>query len=112
MVSALLRRSNVAGESLALELTEELFLADRTRAEQVMSALRALGVTLIIDDYGTGYSSLAYLRDLRHLGGLKIDRSFVTNVVSDARSAAIVRSTLDLASALDLAVVAGGRREL
>jgi EAL domain-containing protein (putative c-di-GMP-specific phosphodiesterase class I) len=69
--------------------------------------LRALGLRVAVDDYGTGYCSLAYLRDLP-IDELKIDRSFVARVAADLRSAAIVRSTIELAHALELRVVAEG----
>lgn len=68
---------------------------------------RRAGLRIAVDDYGTGYSSLAYLRDLP-VDELKIDRSFVARIATDKRSAAIVSSTIDLAHALDLKVVAEG----
>ena len=70
-------------------------------------ALRGLGLRIAVDDYGTGYCALAYLRDLP-IDELKIDRSFIAHVTADPRSAAIVRSTIELAHALDLKVVAEG----
>ena len=66
-----------------------------------------LGLRIAVDDYGTGYCALAYLRDLP-IDELKIDRSFIANVTTDPRSAAIVRSTVELAHALGLKVVAEG----
>jgi EAL domain-containing protein (putative c-di-GMP-specific phosphodiesterase class I) len=72
-----------------------------------VTARRALGIAVAIDDYGTGYSSLAYLRDLA-VDELKIDRSFVAELAGNDRDAAIVRSTIELAHALDVAVVAEG----
>jgi EAL domain-containing protein (putative c-di-GMP-specific phosphodiesterase class I) len=69
--------------------------------------MRDLGVTVAIDDYGTGYSSLAYLCDLP-VDQLKIDRSFVARLIGHPRNAAIVRSTIELAHALGLEVVAEG----
>ena len=66
------------------------------------------GVSLVIDDYGTGYSSLGYLRDLRDIRGLKLDRSFVTNMDADHRAEAIVESTVNLAHSLGMVVVAEG----
>ena len=73
-----------------------------------MRALLDAGVSLVIDDYGTGYSSLGYLRDLRDIRGLKLDRSFVTHLDADHRAAAIVESTVNLAHSLGMAVVAEG----
>jgi predicted signal transduction protein with EAL and GGDEF domain len=107
-VDRLLRESRLPGDTLELELTEDLFLADPDRARRAMDALLAVGVRLQVDDYGTGYSSLGYLRDLTELSGLKLDRSFVTRLDADPRSQAIVASTISLARSLRLAVVAEG----
>ena len=82
-------------------------MIDPKRAREVLEALRALGLRIAVDDYGTGYCALAYLRDLP-VDELKIDRSFVSHVATDRRSAAIVRSTIELAHALGLKVVAEG----
>jgi EAL domain-containing protein (putative c-di-GMP-specific phosphodiesterase class I) len=73
----------------------------------VLNALRRLGLRIAIDDYGTGYCALSYLQDLP-VDELKLDRSFAARVATDARSAAIVRSTIELAHALGLQVVAEG----
>ena len=74
---------------------------------RMIDSLRALGVGLSIDDYGTGYSSLSYLQDLP-VDELKLDRTFVARCTADPRSAAIVRSTVDLAHSLGLRLVAEG----
>ena len=73
----------------------------------MLEALRRLGLRIAVDDYGTGYCALAYLRDLP-IDELKIDRSFIASITADPRSAAIVRSTIELAHALGLKVVAEG----
>ncbi len=103
-----LARYRVPGASLVLELTEELFLRDPQRAEETIAALLRVGVRVHVDDYGTGYSSLGYLRDLPQLGGLKLDRSFVTHLNDDPRSLAIVSSTIDLARSLGVELIAEG----
>ena len=103
-----LAESRFPGSHLELELTEDLLMADPARARRVVADLREIGVTLVVDDYGTGYSSLGYLRDLHEISGLKLDRSFVTPLEDDARAAAIVESTITLASSLGLKVVAEG----
>ena len=77
------------------------------RSIEVLGALAALGVQLSIDDYGTGHSSLAYLQKLP-VGRLKIDHSFVTEMIVDPASAAIVDSTIELARVLHFEVVAEG----
>jgi diguanylate cyclase len=83
-------------------------MADPARARGAVAALLDAGVGLVIDDYGTGYSSLGYLRDLHDIRGLKLDRSFVTHLDSEPRSAAIVESTIKLAHSLGMHVVAEG----
>ena len=80
---------------------------DPQRACTVLESLRLLGCRLAIDDYGTGYCALAYLRDLP-VDELKLDQSFVAGISTDPRSTAIVRSTIELAHALGLEVVAEG----
>ena len=107
-VGTLLEESGLPGSALQLELTEDLFLADPTRARRVIADLNGYGVRLVVDDYGTGYSSLAYLRDLHEITGLKLDKSFVVDMVGNVRTSAIVESTLTLARSLGLTVVAEG----
>jgi diguanylate cyclase (GGDEF)-like protein len=106
-IATLLAEHDVPASALELELTESVLMTDPPRARDVLVGLRALGLRVAVDDYGTGYCSLAYLRDLP-IDELKIDRSFVARVAADRRSAAIVRSTIELAHALELRVVAEG----
>ena len=103
----LLRRHRCAAQWIALEITESAVLDDPAHAIRNLERLHALGCRLAIDDYGTGYSSLAYLRRLP-VHELKIDKSFVIGMASDASDALIVRSTIDLAHNLGLSVVAEG----
>jgi diguanylate cyclase (GGDEF)-like protein len=100
-------RHKVAPRSLELEVTETMAMLDPARSLAVLEGLDAMGVTLSVDDYGTGYSSLAYLQRLP-VHRLKIDRSFVTGMVEDRASAAIVYSTIELARHLGMTVVAEG----
>jgi diguanylate cyclase (GGDEF)-like protein len=106
-VAALLERFGVDGSKLELELTESTFLADPVRARALLVRLSELGVALAIDDFGSGYSSLGYLKQLP-IDVLKIDKSFVMAMDGDADDAAIVRSTIGLARNLGLSVVAEG----
>jgi diguanylate cyclase (GGDEF)-like protein len=106
-VDALLEASGVAPGQLELEITESTILADPFRVRHVLDRLNELGLRLAIDDFGTGYSSLAYLKKLP-VGTIKIDRSFVMDMIESASDAAIVRSTIDLGRNLGLAVVAEG----
>jgi len=106
-IEGLLAEHGVPATALELEITESVIMIDPKRAREVLEALRALGLRIAVDDYGTGYCALAYLRDLP-VDELKIDRSFIATVTTDRRSAAIVRSTIELAHALGLKVVAEG----
>ncbi len=106
-VEKLLALHGVDGKSLTLELTESSLMVDPEVAKKTMRHLAELGVSVAIDDFGTGYSSLAYLTDLP-IGELKIDKSFVRAMGSDARNAIVVRSTIELAHNLGLRTVAEG----
>jgi diguanylate cyclase (GGDEF)-like protein len=106
-VAALLAKHRLPPRLLVLEITENVVMADPTRTLQILDRLRSLGVGLSLDDFGTGHSSLAYLRQL-HVDELKIDRSFVTDMMRDEQDAAIVRSTIDLAHAVGIRIVAEG----
>ena len=103
----LLAAHGVPASSLELEITESVIVADPMRARAILSRLSEMGVVLAIDDYGTGYSSLGYLKRLP-IDQMKIDRSFVLHVPDDRNDAAIVRSTIELGRNLGLQVVAEG----
>src|SRR5450830_1799419 len=94
-------------DTLLIEVTEDSFLSDPERARKALYDLQAHHVQVSIDDYGTGFSSLAYLRDLP-VQELKMDRSFVSTVVTDERSRMIVQTTAQMAHALGLRLVAEG----
>jgi EAL domain-containing protein (putative c-di-GMP-specific phosphodiesterase class I) len=102
-----LERSGLEAGRLVLEITETTLMADPALALSVAHELTGLGVQLSIDDYGTGYSSLAYLTDLP-ARELKLDRAFTARVVSEPRTGAIVEATVALAHRLGLRVVAEG----
>ncbi len=108
LVRRTLERYRLPGSALQLELTEEAFVRAADAAEEVIVRLAALGVGVQVDDYGTGYSSLGYLRDLPQLAGLKLDRSFVVGLEDDPRAIAIVSSTIQLARYLSVELVAEG----
>ena len=95
------------GSLLELEVTESILMGDSQRSAALLEGLRALGLGLAIDDFGTAYSSLSYLKRFP-LTALKIDRSFIDGVVEDANDAAIARAIIELAHSLHLAVVAEG----
>ena len=106
-VMATLDDTGANPQHLKLELTESVLLSDVEDAIRKMSTLRGRGVRFALDDFGTGYSSLSYLKRLP-LDQLKIDQSFVRDVLTDPNDAAIVRTILALAHSMDLTAVAEG----
>jgi diguanylate cyclase len=106
-IEGALDRHRLPARALVVELTEDAIMTDPARARTVLAGVRDLGVAVSIDDYGTGYSSLAYLRNLA-VDELKLDRVFVADLLTDPASTAIVRHTVDLAHALGLRLVAEG----
>ena len=109
-VAAQLREHDLPPDILTLEVTETEIMADLAQASKVLDQLSALGIKIGIDDYGTGYSSLAYLHRLP-VQELKIDRSFVTNLPNEASNRIIVRSSIAMAHSLGLHVVAEGAED-
>jgi diguanylate cyclase (GGDEF)-like protein/PAS domain S-box-containing protein len=107
LVKDALRASGMRPTSLELELTEGILLGYDEQIVKQMHVLRSLVVTLSVDDFGTGYSSLSYIRSFP-LHRLKIDRSFVQDLVSDPSALAIVRTIIDLGHILHLQVLAEG----
>jgi EAL domain-containing protein (putative c-di-GMP-specific phosphodiesterase class I) len=106
-VAELLATHDVPATGLELEITESVIVADPMRARAILNRLSEMGIVLAVDDYGTGYSSLGYLKRLP-IDEMKIDRSFVMQMTDDRNDAAIVRSTVELGRNLGLRVVAEG----
>jgi EAL domain-containing protein (putative c-di-GMP-specific phosphodiesterase class I) len=106
-IAELLRAWDVPGSCLTVEMTESAIVSDPARTADVTGRLRALGVGIAVDDFGTGYTSLAYLARLA-ITQLKIDGSFVQHMHGNADDAAIVRSIITLGHDLGLEVVAEG----
>jgi EAL domain-containing protein (putative c-di-GMP-specific phosphodiesterase class I) len=106
-IKALLASSGAAACRLKLEITESMLLTDMGKTTEKLHALTALGIRLSLDDFGTGYSSLSYLKKLP-LSQLKIDQSFVRELLSDPVDAAIVKTILQLARSLGMTVIAEG----
>jgi len=106
-LSQILEKEGCAAQWITLEVTENAIIGEPGHALKNLERLKRLGCKLALDDYGTGYSSLAYLRRLP-LDELKIDKSFTMGMATDASDALIVRSTIELAKKLGLTVVAGG----
>ena len=102
-----LKAADLPPGMLCLEITESGLMDDPKSAQSTLRKLRDLGIATSIDDYGTGYSSLAYIKQLA-VNEIKIDRTFVAGMEADRRNAAIVRSTIELGHNLGLTVVAEG----
>ena len=107
IVESALISSGMTPERLELELTETLMMSDVVLTQKTLEELKQRGVQIAIDDFGTGYSSLTYLKRLP-LDEIKIDKSFVTDLLNDPGDRAIIRSILSLAKSLLLNVTAEG----
>ena len=110
-IEAALHEANVASELLEVEITESVLTADPARARAIVTRIGELGPTTTIDDFGAGYSSLAYLKNLP-VHALKIDRSFVLGMTDNEHDATIVHAVVDLAHNLGLRVVAEGAENM
>ena len=104
---ATLERTGANPQRLKLELTESVLIADAEEVIVKMNALKAIGIGFAIDDFGTGYSSLSYIKRLP-LERLKIDQSFVRNILMDDDDAAISRAVIAMATSMGLGVIAEG----
>ncbi len=106
-VNEVLNERNFPARLLRLEITESAFMDNPERAVALISELRRIGVRVIVDNFGTGYAALSYLKNLP-VNGLKIDRAFVTDLAVDRGNAAITQAITTLAAKLDLEVLAEG----
>jgi diguanylate cyclase (GGDEF)-like protein/PAS domain S-box-containing protein len=106
-VAETLAATGLAPALLELEVTEDILLLDVERVLDIFRRIRELGVRIVFDDFGTGYASLSYLKQFS-LDGLKVDRSFVLELLADSGDAAIVGSTIGLSRQLGLSVIAEG----
>ncbi|MNQ54813.1 Cyclic di-GMP phosphodiesterase Gmr [compost metagenome] len=106
-VLALLAQHRVSPSRICLELTEGALVAEPAIARQTMQQLADNGMTVVLDDFGAGFSSLSYVHQYR-FSGLKIDKSFIFELTTSPRSRAIVRAIVRMAESLDLSVVAEG----
>jgi predicted signal transduction protein with EAL and GGDEF domain len=107
VVAAILQETGLDACWLELELTESILMKNAAENLELLQALSAMGCSLSIDDFGTGYSSLAYLKHFS-LGRLKIDRSFVRDIITNPDDRAIAKIIIDMAHTLDMQVTAEG----
>ncbi|WP_028239827.1 EAL domain-containing protein [Stutzerimonas azotifigens] len=106
-IRAALHKHEISAQTLELELTETVLMNNPERAIETMHQLKQLGVRIAIDDFGTGYSSLSYLKRLP-IDKVKIDRSFIKEIISDHHDAAITQGIISMAHHLRLTVIAEG----
>ena len=111
LVASIVRESGIDPAYLELEITESVLMKDEAWAKQAFALLKSIGVSLAIDDFGTGYSSLGRLRHLP-VDRLKIDKSFVTNVIDCAEDRGIVMAIIAMAGSLSMQVTAEGVENL
>ncbi|MGP9765328.1 EAL domain-containing protein [Halomonas sp. AOP13-D3-9] len=109
-IEQVLTSSDLTSSLLELELTESVLMDSAEQAIQALKSLRALGVLIALDDFGTGFSSLSYLKRLP-INRIKIDRSFVRDVISDRRDAAIIDGVVAMAGKMGLEVLVEGVEE-
>jgi diguanylate cyclase (GGDEF)-like protein len=102
-----LARHELPGDSLIIEITEDLLLDDIERTREVLEALRECSIHIALDDFGSGYSALTYLRKLP-IDEVKLDQDLIIHVLTDPRAEAIVRAVVDLAHSLNVTTVAEG----
>lgn len=107
VVAAILLETGLGASWLELELTESILMRNAAENQQLLQALSGMGCSLSIDDFGTGYSSLAYLKNFP-LGRLKIDRSFVRDIITNPDDRAIAKIIIDMAHTLKMEVTAEG----
>lgn len=107
ITQSLMQRYGLGSDRLTFEITESAMMSDPVHARMILNQLSSMGIELSIDDFGTGFSSLGYLK-LLPVNNLKIDKSFVIDMLTDENDALIVQSTIDLAHNLGLTVIAEG----
>jgi diguanylate cyclase (GGDEF)-like protein len=107
LIHEVLFQTGLAPERLELEITEGVLIEEPTRVMSILRRLKSLGVKIAMDDFGTGYSSLSSLQSFP-FDKIKIDRAFISNIDSNAQSAAIVRAIIGLGHGLDMPLIAEG----
>lgn len=110
-IMEIFNKNNTPPSNFIMEITESVMMTNPKKSIDVLNQLDELGIEIAVDDFGTGYSSLAYLKRLP-LSRLKIDKSFIMDMMEDDNDAMIVRSTIDLAHNLGMKVIAEGIEEL
>jgi diguanylate cyclase (GGDEF)-like protein/PAS domain S-box-containing protein len=107
ILESILQKHGIDPKFLKLELTETLLIKNPEASHDLLSELKSMGITVMVDDFGTGYASLSYLKQLP-VSGIKIDQSFIQNMVSNKTDLAIIKAILALGENLGMKVVAEG----
>ncbi len=107
MIAQALAERGLSSAALTVEITEHLLLDNVERTKAVLQQLRQNGIRVAIDDFGSGYSALSYLRDLP-IDEVKLDRNFIAPILVDERAAAVVQAVVNLAHVLGLTIVVEG----
>ena len=106
-VTEVLKKVNIPRNSIEIEITEGVFMENMEEAVDILNHLRSMGIGISIDDFGTGYSSLSYLKNLP-INRIKIDKSFIFNMIGSKKDTAIAKTVITMAKLLDLYVIAEG----
>jgi EAL domain-containing protein (putative c-di-GMP-specific phosphodiesterase class I) len=106
-----LATSGLAPDRLEVEITESLFLESSDSVREILHGLKQIGVRIALDDFGTGFSSLSYLRKFP-FDKIKIDRSFIIELLEEDEAGAVVKAITDLAAALDMETTAEGVEDM
>ncbi|NIO43169.1 MAG: EAL domain-containing protein, partial [Burkholderiales bacterium] len=107
LVESVLENNGIPGTALSIEITENVLIEDLDTVIPLLTRLKSLGIRIALDDFGTGFSSMSYLEKLP-VDTLKIDRAFISTIDAAGRGGVIAKLVLDMASALDMRVVAEG----
>jgi len=106
-ISDVMTKANIDPKHIKLEITESAFIGNADKAAKILDGLKELGVSIALDDFGVGYSSLGYLHKFA-IDGIKIDRSFTARARDNKKSMDIVQAIVGLAETFDLGVIAEG----
>ena len=106
-VTEVLKKVKIPKDSIEIEITEGVFMENMEEAVGILNQLRSMGIGISIDDFGTGYSSLSYIKNLP-INRIKIDKSFIFNMIDSKKDTAIAKTVITMAKLLDLYVIAEG----
>jgi len=106
-IESALKQNNLSSDAIQIELTEGILLEETAESVEMMQQIENLGIKLLIDDFGTGYASLSYLQRY-NFDSIKIDRSYINNILNSEQDAKLVKAVIAMANSLDMSVVSEG----